>query len=750
MQDPFEEAALQKLLAAQAALQQQMAELAAQTNAILQKKREREEAQRREDEARAAEERRLRMLEQPVVMTAAYLTSGNSIVAVQNDYREDVVEFLRQVPNRRWDGRYNLIPVGEWKSFTENATQLKNVTVEYRDGVRDKIDQILNKPAWVVDVTNDRRIRAQPRFDQNRHVFNRVVGAEWNYEDECWYAPVAEAWRLSVLFDEQGFKGAVLTPDVQMLMIEQLATRAKLDKLAHRLDAGERADPEYQNLPLQGNELRRFQELSAQFIDEAGGRVLLAHEMGLGKTWIAVAYAIKKNFNRTVVICPAALKPNWARIIRLLTNEEPLVLRGRVPQSWMIQNILDVNPRFIIINYDIVGAKIEMPVKDAEGNDTKDKKPVYLWAEVLNMLKPDLLVLDEAHYIKNVGSNRSKACRKLYAPHLLPMTGTPVVNRPGEYWPVLHMIDPYLFKSYERFLTDYTIDGQRARNVDQLKELLRPIMLRYTHKQVQKDLPPINRMERYYELSEDGLQNYRDILKGIYNMIDLYDVRGQGGERLNVTSILAEIMRLKQVCAADAVEHTAEMAQELYESSEEDGKKVVVFSQFKGTAYRIAQLLGDGAVCTVRKSAQDFESMDPYERMDLVTEFQKDPNIKYLVTTTGAASEGLDMTAAWYVIFNDMGWTPKEHAQAEGRAYGRLTDSHPIDSYWMIAEKPENGDPLASKETIMHWIRSLLAAKMDTFKSVVEGVEESRDDGSVAADLIKKIKEEMKKEGRAV
>lgn len=752
--DPIEEEALERLREQyrqeQAALQEGMAAIRRQLEDAERAAKERLEAieaQANEIKTRQARRREERRIEEEKNKSLTLTVLGivdHKTVYFQSDWmRQDVLAILRDIPGRTYSHGKNYIPIGEWVGFVEKLEQCPNVTLAYyRPEIEERVTELTTAPTWRLDLTHDRRIRAKPRIDQDRYLFSKaVVGSEWNWDDYAWYTPETEAWRISQLLENPEFEGAEFSTEIQLLIVEQLAKRTRLDKVALKLENEERADPEY-HVNLNGNTLRRFQELSLEFIDIAEGRVLLAHEMGLGKTWIAIAYALFKELKQVVIVCPASLKPNWEAEITKLTGEAPCVLSGRYPSKWDLEWLLEKKPRFIIINYDIVGARLEIPA----GEESKGKKNAFLWAETLNMLQPDLFVLDEVHYIKNTSSYRSQACRKLQAPHVLGLTGTPIVNRPGEYWPILHMIDPLTFKYHERFVDDYTYNGKEVKNVGQLKELLRPIMLRYTHEQVQKDLPPVNRITHYHELSEEALKAYIDVLKGVYKMLAMYDPKGKGGRESNVLNILAEITRLKQVCAADKSATTAEMALEIYDGQDDPNKKVIIFTKFKAVAYRISQLLGSsGVLCTVRKTENDFVTIPVNDRQDLVEQFQNDPDIHFMVSTIGAASEGLTMTKAWTVMFNDLEYTPKAHKQAEGRARGRLNDSHNIDSYTIISKKPDSYQ--GPKDTVDQWLLELLGMKEDIFQQTVEGVETSRTgDDSVAVALIKKMKEAMKYE----
>ena len=120
------------------------------------------------------------------------------------------------------------------------------------------------------------------------------------------------------------------------------------------------------------------------------------------------------------------------------------------------------------------------------------------------------------------------------------------------------------------------------------------------------------------------------------------------------------------------------------------------------------------------------------QRDELFEAARNDESIKYLVTTE-AAREGHNLEYCNWVIFNDQFWTPAAHDQCEGRAYGRLSDPHAIDSFYIIADV-----------MVEEFIQELLEKKLEIISATVEGVECSRDlSGSIAKALMEKMMEEM-------
>ncbi len=316
------------------------------------------------------------------------------------------------------------------------------------------------------------------------------------------------------------------------------------------------------------------------------------------------------------------------------------------------------------------------------------------------------------------------------------LTGTPILNRPGELWPMLHVADSITFPSFETFKSQYTYDGKVVRNVDQLKELLKPLMIRRLKRDVIKELEPINRINSYFELSERSRKLYDKVLAGVFEILAEWNPNQAGYEK-KTTHILAQIQRLKQVVAIDAVESTADLATQIYDSSPEEGapNKVLIFSQFKATTYGIAKRLGHEALSFVSYNGSGmsgFVTGDHNWQQAQIDQFQKDPNIHFLCVTEKTAKEGHNITAAHAVIFNDLFWTPAGHQQAEARAYGRISDLHTIDSYYRIGVN-----------SISEKIMAILAAKLSIIEQVVEGVEASRADTSIVHELLASLKEEL-------
>ena len=641
-------------------------------------------------------------------------------IILKGDYsREDISNLLWNTPGRVAKAHdTNGIPVGVWSEFRQKLFELENTDIVVSSGAMEKIYEFLAAPNISVGMISDHfAIKIHEKGVGYRWMVANLPGCVFDNSSGRGYYKLnlSEGYRL--FEDLKEVPNLVFTEECQEYIKNQIKSRAELDKVAKLEDVS-------LHIPSFNGEFRPFQRVGIKFIDLAEGKAIVADEMGLGKTWEGLGYSELILSPKTLVVCPASLKPNWCREIRLRTGEEPYVLSGTKPTNVDIINLLTSPKRYVIANYDILARKQETYKEGIDGNGMKhiEKGNLWYWVEVLKLYKPALLLIDEAHYIKNPDSARSIAVRMFKdVPKIVAMTGTPLLNRPGELWPILNLLFPSQFPAYETFLKQYTYNNKRARNSEELRKMLKNSMIRRLKKDVIKELPPINRINEYFELSEAAKASYNKVMAGVYQTL-----KSWGGEirQSEVTNVLTQILRLKQVCAFDKMDFIAELATEIYDSAEDSPyKKVLIFSQFVDVANGIAKRLGQEAISAI--------DMKPEERFKVVDKFQNEEDIHFLITTTKAASEGLNITKAGTVIFADQMWNPAAHSQAEGRAYGRLNDSHSITSYYVIAEK-----------TIEEWIMDMIDRKFKIIKEVVEDLNDIRDE-SIAMNLIQKLKEEM-------
>jgi SNF2 family DNA or RNA helicase len=623
------------------------------------------------------------------------------------------------------------VDVPEWLPLAEKLKQLPSVYLKYGELNEKGIKAWKASAPFEIKLhKNYFEVKLGPKA--NAYLIRVIPGTTYDSRRLLYLVPLTEGWRLPSALKE--VEGVIYSEEAQAYINDALTKRAKLDEIATKTEPAE-------HIELNGYKLRDFQSIAVEFAEAAQTRMINALEMGLGKTPCTIAVmerlAERGEGSKFLIIPPASLIPNWVRQVKQFTGFRAYVLNGSVPNNYDIAQVLAGKHRYYIINYDCLSEITKIPAKTEIDKATglKVETPAttrQMWVEILNAGNFDAIAVDEAHYIKNVGSNRSRAVRDLVSPRWMLLTGTPLLNRPSELWPLIKVLDPDSAGAYESFVNHYTIDGKRARNVDELREILKPLMFRKVKKDVLKELPPINRITREYTLSSKAQAQYNKVVEGLWSDVDKWD--GSTDNTTVITSILAQLLKMKQVCAWDKVDYIVELANELYEESTDTHRKVLIFSQFVNSP-EVVKAISDKLNVTSKATGSPNEAiwfsgeMDVMKRQLIVNEFQANDNLHFLVAGIKSAREGLDITAAGSVIFADLDWTPANHHQAEARAYGRLNDLHSVNSYYVVSEN-----------TIEEDIMGLLQAKLELFNEIVEGAEASRD-SSIVMELIKSLKE---------
>lgn len=622
-----------------------------------------------------------------IIVTAFDASTSRVHLKIQGEERrEEVSSYLSQIDKRVFQlgTKTDIIPVKAWPQLYDKFKE-NEIIVMFLDGVEDEIHTYLHRADYNVTLDTRRgRIVLTKRDDFVPSIYQAGIST-WQLEYGKYSVSTSEGYKIPLILPKYNPNVTFDYSDEVKVILEGEATkRQELIKISSLEDAPEIPD----DIALK---LMPFQRVAKKFSSHVGNRCIISYDMGLGKTPIAISIVegIHKKLDniRTLIVCPSTLKTNWKREIKKCTGEEAVILSGASPSDLAMNSILDKSKRYHIINFDILG----------RGETDKEAK-LYVsnWALVLNIAQFDFIIIDEAHYIRNVNSGRSKAARELKSNYIIHLTGTPVVNRPGELWPLLNLIDPKKFSSKESFEGQWLYnDGKTIRNEEQFREMLSAYMIRRRKEDVIKDLPMITRIDHFIELSDPAKVAYKTALAGVYQSLRNPDYQKE------INSVLAQITRLKQIVADDSVVHSASLARDI---NEETDKKVLIFSQFVDSCKEITYQLGNEALCITGEDTNDSR----YAKID---RFQNDPSIKYMVLSTKAGAEGITLTAAHYVIFNDLCWTPKDHRQAEARCYGRLNDMHGATAYYIQAEG-----------TITEMIMDIIREKLAIIEQTVDGI----------------------------
>jgi len=477
----------------------------------------------------------------------------------------------------------------------------------------------------------------------------------------------------------------------------QFSGDASIRELARRLQAG----PGLREVPVPRGltaELRAYQHQGLnwmQFLREQDLAGVLADDMGLGKTVQTLAHILaEKEAGRLVrpalIVVPTTLVHNWREEARRFAPElKVLVLNG--PQR---------KERF-----EQIGAHELILTTYA-----------LLWRDQKVLAEHDyhLLILDEAQYVKNASTKAAQAIRGLRAGHRLCLTGTPLENHLGELWSQFDFLLPGFLGTQKDFTRRWR--NPIEKNGDDVRRALlarriRPFMLRRRKDEVAKELPPKTTIMCPVDL--EGAQ--RDLYETVRTAMQAKvraAVSAQGLARSHIV-VLDALLKLRQVCcdprlvrthsvrdeAADAHRQLGEApkpekerpakAERPMRSAKldlllsmlpeliEEGRRVLLFSQFTGMLALIAEALDEAAIPYVMLTGDTIDRVMPVER------FQRGEVPLFLISLK-AGGVGLNLTAADTVIHYDPWWNPAAENQATDRAH-RLGQDKPVFVYKLIA-----------------------------------------------------------------
>lgn len=429
-------------------------------------------------------------------------------------------------------------------------------------------------------------------------------------------------------------------------------------------------------------------------------RALLADDMGLGKTRQSIIAMVEAEPEGPyLVICPASIKRNWAREIEIVFPDVEPAIIGPAPLPSTDHN------GWVIINYEILGKNL-------------DQLLAFDWKGV---------VFDEAHYLKNYQSQRSKNGAKLVEsiendPVVHALTGTPMTSRPRDLFPLLQILNHPLGKSFysfakrycEAYQGDFGLVADGASNIEELTVQLHGVMLRRTKDEV-LDLPPKVRTWMDVELHPYAIQHYNRLVQEFLSKFETPEAIAGLPESLGLSSEQSEeldesidttdlgtgmgrITQVRRAIAFVKCRHTIKFV----ENALEQGEKVIIFTSFINTMQRFQKYFKDRAVYVSG-------AVPVNERLDRVDRFQNDDNIRLFVANMHIAGVGINLTAARQVVFNDLDWVPANHWQAEDRAY-RIGQTGTVNVTYMIA----NG-------TVDSFVKTVLETKAALMDAIVEG-----------------------------
>jgi len=473
----------------------------------------------------------------------------------------------------------------------------------------------------------------------------------------------------------------LLYPDAEQFITLQLH-RLRIQTLVSSITK----DPQHHPLrkELLQIELLPYQLEGIAFV-VGNGRAVLADDMGLGKTIQGVGaaelLARECGIKKVLVVCPASVKSQWKQEITRYSSRTASIVVGTATERY---EQYSNDTFFTICNYEQV-------LRDLQAID---KTP---W---------DFIILDEGQRIKNWEAKTSKVIKGLRSRYALVLSGTPLENRLEELYSVLEFIDDRRLGPDFRFEHQFRVDNGRGKvtgykNLDKLRQLLRPVLLRRTRASVLQQLPPRTTEIVRIEPTEEQLDIHgaqKRIINQIVNKayiseMDLLRLQ----KALLICRMVADstfLVNKQEPAYSTKLERLRELVTEL---CLEPDRKIVLFSEWTTMLDLIEKYI-------LRPLNVDFVRLDgsvpQKKRQGLVQTFQTDASCRLFIATN-AGSTGLNLQAANTVVNVDLPWNPAILEQRIGRAH-RMGQKRPVHVYLLVTE-----------QTIEESMLGTLAAKKD-------------------------------------
>lgn len=414
-------------------------------------------------------------------------------------------------------------------------------------------------------------------------------------------------------------------------------------------------------------------------------RWLLGDEMGLGKTKqvidIAVAKKLEKGYSHCLIICGVnGLKWNWKNEVATHSNENAWILGQRWKANRLVigsnaNKLCDVKALstgqlsehyFIITNVETFRSE----------DITKEVM------KLCNNGTIGMIAFDECHKAKNPTSQQGKGILKLQAETMIAMTGTPLMNNPFDLYIILKWLgfEKHSFYAFKNHYANYGGYGgyqvMGYKNLDELEDRLDEIMLRRKKEEV-LDLPEKIYIDEMVEMSPKQKQIYDEVTSAIKMNIDSIKM---------ANNPLAELIRMRQATGytgilSSTIKESAKLdrMEELVAEAVENGRKVVIFSNWTQMTTPIAERLRDynPAVITGEIGADS--------RQQMLDKFQNDSRCKVIVGTSGAMGTGLNLYEGSVIIFVDHPWNRALYDQCTDRCH-RIGQTRAITIYNLMCK----------------------------------------------------------------
>ena len=462
-----------------------------------------------------------------------------------------------------------------------------------------------------------------------------------------------------------------------------------------------------------GRKVLDHQKKGIKFLLTRNGAIL-ADDMGLGKTMQSIISALESGAKKILIVCPSSAKINWEREIKFFQEDSVAIVSG---SRWS-------SAKFTIINFDIL--KNFHTLKD-DNNDGME--PLR---DLVNS-KFDLCIVDEAHNLRNKNSARGAIMTELCVDYGIEkvwlLSGTPVANRPMDFYNLLRLIKSPLVDNWKFYAQRYC-EGKQittrlkngklkkvwitngASNLDELSIKTRNLLLRRMKNEV-LDMPEKTIIPNYYKLNSKQWAEYESLWEDY--LIERKKQKKRGG----IQRDLVELGLLRKYIAMQTIPQTTELVDEIIEQ----GHKVIIFTCFTDELRELENYYGKNCVT-------HFGEMNEKDKQKSVDRFQQDGGPMVFIGNIISAGVAITLTKSPYVVFNSFDWVPGNSEQAEDRSY-RLGQRENVTVYYNLFSDTvvtKMWYTLKRKKDIINQIMSANENMSDVIENVVDYIIEDKND----------------------
>ncbi len=452
-----------------------------------------------------------------------------------------------------------------------------------------------------------------------------------------------------------------------------------------------------------------------EFLERADGNGLLLDEQGLGKT-IQECMLLNRNADLlpALIVVKSGLRSQWFAEVFRWTGHIAQVISGskELPDFDMFDVFIVSIDTLRLLRGDIKSLT-EMEVIQGK---KKEKPPIWT-DEICARFKH--ICIDESHLIKNDGSSRTRALRKIVSAsndgnraRVICMSGTNIEKHAGEYFVTLNLVKPEMFSNKQHFIHRFCDINNKGkimglRNPKYFHEMTQDFIIRRLRKDVLPDLPKVFRQFRLAEIEGDELKAYIKIVKEFMDYMDDDRARKTPTDILGYLSRMRHMTGIAKVDAAISFieEFLLESGDATYEVIQDDGsvkeitagRKLVVFLHHKMAGAIMQRALEN--ICKYG-AARPEDTDEPInmcnpplylnaeipvmQRQALIEEFKK-PENRLMIASTMVAAEGINMQFVSDCLMMERQWNPSKEEQAEGRFPRPGSKASKINAHYLIA-----------------------------------------------------------------